>query len=878
MAGMMAARWTWGQAASLPVWGLVATLAVAGSWWLRARSEGRGRRRPARDGVGLRRGGGLATGGFLVAAFFVGGWYYLGWRVSLAAEIAPYAGKPHEWWGTVIREPVVRDGRLEMVVRLTRATVLVRVAGWGGESPGDPAGSESLPQASGGQGRPLPAVGHLVSVYGTAAYPSSPRNPGEFEYAGWLRAQGMGAVIRAFGPEAVQIRGKGRLGLAARAAAWLRSRFLGALRSYLPGVEGAVVEGMVLGIRSGLPPDVEDSFRRSGLVHLLAVSGSNVALVAGVMRSLLGWAGARPALAGSLVGTWVFAAAASGGASVGRAAVMATVMLLGRLLGRPSHPLNSLAVAVVVLTVLNPSAWEDPGFWLSVAATAGILGISGGPSVRSPGAGGRSGGARLLVGLVRGGREVLAVTCAAQAAVLPVSLYYFQQVSLVAPLSNVLVFPFTGAITVGGMASAALASVHGGLAVAFAPLGMLVRAVVSLARFWSEFPGAAATLPAPRWPHLLAYYLALAWVLGWLKWSLLPRHGPWTRPRLVLAVLVGVVALATSVATAPPRHVLQAVFFSVGQGDAILLWRPGGPAMLVDCGPAGESYDAGAATVVPYLKRFGIRRLDLLVLTHGHDDHTGGAQAVLSAVPVGEVWLGPGAVVPTGTGGHGSPSVRAPAAGHRMALAPGWEVTVLHPPAPAAGPSGGTATSAHAAPPAGSEGGEGEKDGQNDASLVLLVRYGQVSILLAADLEKEGEALFLREGARFCPEGVDLFKVPHHGSSTSCSAALLARVRPRFAVVQVGPNPFGHPAQATLRHLEEAGVRVWRTDRDGAVVARTDGRSLTVHAMLAQQSSRVAFEPGSARVGLNPCTSPSSEEGQRPAIPDTGGRRDLPWG
>jgi competence protein ComEC len=649
-------------------------------------------------------------------------------------------------------------------------------------------------------------------------------------------------------------------------AAWLRVRFLAGVRAYLGRVEGAVVEGMVLGIRTGLPDEVEDTFRRSGLVHLLAVSGSNVALVAGLMRWLLRWAGVRPSLTGSLIGTWVFAATASGGPSVGRAAVMATVMLLGRLLGRPHHPLNSLAVAVVLLTAANPCAWEDPGFWLSVAATAGILGMASGRAGTPPASGCSGRVVRLLLGLMRAGREVLAVTCAAQAAVLPVSLYYFQQASLVAPLSNLMVFPFTGAVTVGGMACATLAAVHPGLGVAFSPLRMLVRAVLGLARFFGDLPGAAVTLPAPRWPHLLAYYVAFAWVAGWLRWSLLPRHGPWTRPRLVVAALLVVVILAVSLATAPPRHILQVVFFSVGQGDAILLWRPGGPAMLVDCGPLGPGYDAGADTVIPYLRRHGIRRLDLLVLTHGHADHTGGAAAVLGNLPVAHLWLGPGASLPSlagadastatapaGASGSVAPEawrdvpgcVLRPVAGERAVLAPGWEVIVLHPPHPVGGAASASAGQGRGPAAWGISGGagltpaasgsgerEGGDDGQNDSSLVLLVRYGRVNILLAGDLETVGEALFLREGARLCPRGVDLLKVPHHGSATSCSAAFLDRVRPRFAVVQVGPNPFGHPAAATVRRLKEAGARVWRTDLHGAVVARTDGRRLSVTAVL----------------------------------------------
>lgn len=812
--------------AAVAGWLLAAALLLAVAWWWELRDRGKPPF-PA-PGVSVRAGAipwGYAAGRvlLLILAGLVGGSYYLGWRLSLRAAVEPLVAKPCTWRGTVMREPVVRDGRLEMLLRGGPLAPGWAEAGWreaGSRGPGPRRCTAVLTVlarvGNWGSQMPLPRTGELVSVYGEVARPGPPRNPGEFDYAGWLRAQGVAAMIYADGPGSVARWGAGRLGPVARGAAWLRARLLAAVRAHLPARQGAVVEGMVLGLRSGLSPELEESFRRSGLTHLLAVSGSNVALVAGVMRTLLGWAGVRAALVGAIAGTWVFAATASGGASVGRAALMATLMLVAKLTGRPAHPLNSLAAAVLVLTVLNPCAWEDPGFWLSVAATAGILGLSGclrPPAADAPAsrAGRETGPGALLRRGARGAKEVLAVTCAAQAAVFPISLHYFQQACLVAPLSNLLVFPLVGVITVGGLLSAACAGVHPALGWPFHPLGLLVEVVIRLAGFWAAVPGAAATLPAPRWPHLLLYYLFLGWWWEWLRWPLLPRRGPWTGPRLALAGLLVVVGAALVVVSAPPRHVLQAVFFSVGQGDAILLWRPGGPVVLVDCGPVRETYDAGVDTLLPYLHRQGIRQVDLLVLTHGHEDHVGGAAAVLGAVRVRELWLGAG-VDGRAWGGHardGPPTpgtVVRPAAGHRKVLAPGWEVEVLH-------PSPGIAAT-----------------DPNDTSLVLLVNYGQTSLLLAGDLEEEGEGLLAQAGR--LPQ-VDLLKVPHHGGPASCGEHFLRLVRPRHAVIQVGPNPFGHPAPETLRRLERTGARVWRTDVHGAVLARTDGRRLSVACMMA---------------------------------------------
>ena len=765
-----------------------------------------------------------AAAALLLATVLAGSLRYLSWRAISAGDLPLLMGsRSYCWWGTVVSEPVRRDGRLELTLALEavavprpggtgdrqriRGKVLLRVLQWEGSEAG---------QSEADQPDEDPRVGQCLRIYGWVSPPSPPRNPGEFDYAGWLRAQGIGALLYTRDRSAVEVSGWGRLSPLQRAGSWMGSRFLSAVRAHLPPEQAAVVEGMVLGVRSGIPGELEEAFRRSGLVHLLAVSGSNVALVAGAVETVLGPAGIRAARVGALLAVWVFAAAASGGASVGRAALTATVMLLGRILGRRTEPVNNLSLAVLALTAMNPCSWEDPGFWLSVGATTGILGLAtaGSPWGRLP--------ARL-----RGVGQMLAVTVAAQIAVLPVSLLYFQQVSVIAPLSNLVVLPLVGAVTVGGLGCALAANLHPFLGtLAFWPLEMLVRVMTSVVRFWGALPGATLGLPVPRWVHLLGYYVVLAWAWGWIRWRLLPVRGPWTRARLLIAFLSVVVWIGLMTATAPPRHVLHAVFFSVGQGDAALFYLPGGPAVLVDCGPADDRYDAGKDTILPFLRRQGIRRLDLLVLTHGHADHVGGAAAVLAGVPVEEIWFGPDipstAFAASGTALPVPGKVVQARAGTSRVMAPGWQITVLH-------------------PPVGEHGGElpGGEGMENDLSLVTLLSYGEVDFLLAADIERVGEAMLLQAwqaAGKAMPETLEVLKVPHHGAAASSGPALLALTRPREAVIQVGPNVFGHPHDATLERLARSGARVWRTDHQGAVLFCTDGKGLRSYACLNNRS------------------------------------------
>lgn len=777
----------------------------------------------------------LGTALLLLAVALAGGGRYWGGRAGWEAEVAPLVGTPPRYWrGTLEREPTRRGDRVEAVFRLQEAV-------WPGSGQVRPARARVLLRVlDPGEGN-LPSAGQRLSVYGWAEWPSPPRNPGEFDYPGWLRAQGVVAILHARGPAAWREEGPGNLGFLSALPSRLRGSFLRLARRHLPPAQAAVLEGMVLGAREDLPPDLEEAFRRSGLAHLLAVSGSNVALVAGTVGAALAWAGALSSRLAALLAIWLFAATAAGGPSVERAAVMASVLLAARLLGRRSEPLNNLALAVLALTARNPSSWEDLGFWLSVTATAGILGLGATLSWRLGGGWLEADRPGFLAKFLRSAGEMWAVTLAAQAAVFPVSLLYFPQFSLVAPLSNLLALPLVGVVTVGGVAAALGAALHPALALLFWPLGILLEILVTLARFFAHLPGAAVPFPVPRWPHLLAYYLLLAWACGWVRWSALPPAGPWTRPRLLLAALLCAVLAELVLISAPPRRVLQVAFLSVGQGDATLFYLPGGPALLVDGGPAGERYDAGEDTIVPFLRRRGIRRLDLLVITHGHADHAGGAAAVLARVPVREVWLGPGTegeyacLRREGMGdpsfpGGGTPIFLAPRAGTRQRLAPGWEVAVLHPHAAFPG----------AEPPAPTL--PADLPGENDLSLVLLVTYGRVRFLLAGDIERAGEEALL---ARFSGP-VEVLKVPHHGGAASAGWPLLQALRPRYAVVQVGSNPFGHPHPATLERLGRAGARVFRTDHQGAVLARTDGRRLYVRPWLhfALLGPRLPNRPG----------------------------------
>ncbi|MEO3779031.1 ComEC/Rec2 family competence protein [Micromonospora sp. B11E3] len=554
----------------------------------------------------------------------------------------------------------------------------------------------------------------------------------------------------------------------------------------LPDEQGGLLPGLVVGDTSRLAPTVEEDFRATGMTHLNAVSGSNVAIVVGAVLLLARWSRAGPWLAAGLCAVALvgFVILVRPSPSVVRAATMGAIGLAALAAGRPRAALPALAAAVAALVLVDPDLAGDPGFALSVLATAGLLLLA--PAWRD--------GLRRR-GVPPGLAEALAVPAAAQLACGPVVAGISGTVSLVAVPANLLAVPAIAPATVLGVAAAVLSPVW--------PAGAEFAAwlaswpawwLVTVARYGARLP--AGTLP---WPGGLTGALLLA---GLTVALLVAARRP------VVRRLVAVVAVAVIVGTLPVRLVAGgwppsrwvAVTCAVGQGDALVLPVAAGRAVVVDAGPDPAAVDG-------CLRRLGVREVSLLLFSHFHVDHTGGVAGVFRGRRVAAVrtpqWPEPAA---------GRDLVRGAAAAGGAELVPataGWthrdgavELVVLGPPYPL----------------------RGTRSDANNNSLVLLATVAGVRVLLAGDAETEEQRALLD---RAPPGGMraDVLKVAHHGSAYQ-EPAFLDAVRPRVALVPVGVgNSYGHPNPAVLARLARAGARVLRTDTDGdlAVVRHRDG-------------------------------------------------------
>ena len=570
-------------------------------------------------------------------------------------------------------------------------------------------------------------------------------------------------------------------------------------------VAAAIVTAVLIGDRTGLPADVRLRLQAAGTYHVIAISGGNIAILAGIVYGLLLVCGIRGRAAAfvTLLLLVIYAQVVTAGPSVWRATLMAILYLGARLIDQRSPPWHALAVAAAVVICARPLDVRDAGFVLTFGATAALLEAA---RRLAPGRGqGNQGPAMSVAGWLMAS---LAASLAAEVALMPINAWMFSRVTGAGIVLNLAALPLMALVQVAGVVVSCLpdVSVVARLAGWLAYIG--AAALVGSARLVEIAPWLTARVPPPPLMIIGLYYAALAVALR--------AHGI-RRGFGIAALVVATVTILTGqpagwVSATTVTGNLRMTVFDVGQGDSTLLEFPDASRALVDAGGApfgGGSFDLGSRVLAPALWARGIRKLDSLVITHGDPDHIGGASAVIDDFAPAELWEG----VPVFR--HRSLQdvlSRARAAGIRPALrqtgdrwsAGAAHVRVLHPPAP-----------------------DWERQRvRNDDSIVLEIVYGDVAVLLLGDVGADVERSIL---AQLRPARYRILKVAHHGSRTSTSQELLDAWRPQVAVISCGrDNPFGHPAPEVLRRLESIGARVYRTDRDGQITVDSDGRIVNV--------------------------------------------------
>ena len=597
-----------------------------------------------------------------------------------------------------------------------------------------------------------------------------------------------------------------------------RHRLGEALGASLAEPQGSLAQGILLGLRHNIPSSLYEDFQRSGTAHLLAISGLHMAIVGGIVLSVSVWLFGRRRPTYFLVTLgilWLYALLAGMSPSVMRAAIMVSLFLLAAYLGRQRSAITALAFAAAIMVAINPQILWQISFQLSFMSVLGLILLT--PIFQRWGQ--RTRGPKVVV-------DSFAYSLGAILATLPLVAYYFGYISLVGLPATFIVLPalpgiivLSALVSFVGLFALPLAQVIGWVDWLF--LGYMGAVVKGFAHLpWSSL---AVDRMGAVWVWLYYSLLGFAIWLGVRRKRISVKTGTrrtatalatfsrrlpakWAlSPLLIITILIWI-----AVAVAPETGKLSVSILDVGQGDAILISSPSGQKILVDGGPSPEQVCLELGEMLPFWER----TIDLVVLTHAHDDHVTGLVEVLRRYQVEQVlypqgidynsdayseWLG---VIAE----KGIERTRAQA-GQVVDLGGGAILKVLHPPLDLI---------------------EGTESDIDNNGVIIRLEMGEVSFLLTSDLYADGELYLIDQGLTLRST---VLKVGHHGSSTSTCPEFTAAVSPQVAVISVGAdNPFGHPSDEVMDRLTErlGEDRIYLTSESGTITFTTDGERLWV--------------------------------------------------
>lgn len=676
--------------------------------------------------------------------------------------------------------------------------------------------------------------------------PTGMLNPGGFDYAAYLARRHIDAVASVSGPGHIAV-----LPPASRAfwSLWYhfdgwRERIRQAATATLTGPALALYLGMIIGEPDYLLPEVRDLFMASGTVHILSISGSHLGLIAFLSFFLITTACQRlPApwllclsrritptrLAALLTAVPVTLYTLLAGSEVAtiRSLIMILLFLLGIWFGRENSLLRALAVAALLIVIHDPHALFEISFQLSYLSVLAIAVVIQRRRLQEQDLENRGGPVSLLGRVLKRVRHYLwsyaVITSSVTVVTLPLVAYYFNQVAWLGLLGNLLVVPLAGFILVPlGLAAAGWLLLTGATTLPAGPffqaMGNLLVEVVSML---AGVPGAEWHVASPALWSMPTFYLALFVAL----WPGI------TKPlRAITAVAAVVLASFWLWSPRPPSdgENLRVTFLDVGQGDACVIELPDGQTVLIDAGAAYDTLDLGRAVVAPYLWDRGITRLDHVIATHPQLDHVGGLPWIIRRFEVGQYWSNGVkreerfyAGLRESLAARGL-TERIAQEGQRLIDSESCRLQVLNP--PARHPAGATASA-----PAIAAGSATSGTILNNLSVVTRLDCGPHSFLFTADIETEAISRLRISNP---PLTARVLKVPHHGARSSLEQQWIARLKSEVAVVSAGAaNPYGHPAPAVLEAYERHGLRLYRTDRHGAVwvQARLSSPEFEVH-------------------------------------------------
>ncbi|MHA0855743.1 DNA internalization-related competence protein ComEC/Rec2 [Paenibacillus sp. CMAA1364] len=689
--------------------------------------------------------------------------------------------------------------------------------------------------------------GDMIKAQGTLEIPSTARNFDAFDYRNYLRTKKIHWIIKVDGLNNVQVTPNSSWGMISilRLNDLLREKIATKMDQLYQGRHAGYMNGLIIGMRDDVDPMTYGQFSQLGLSHILAVSGTHVAVfVACLMLIMLSWfrltRETTLTIVIVLIPCYVLLTGCS--PSVIRAGIMSMITLYALRQGLLKDGLNIISATAFVMLVWNPYLLLNVSFQLSFIVTLGLILYL--PLARS-----------MLKWLPSKLGGAIAVAIIAQLISFPLTIYYFNQFSLLSFLANLLLVPLISAVVMPmGMTSLILGSL-------WFPVGRSIAWVVewlnkltfAIVEGMNAYPAWITIWPSPSVLWICSYYILLyvllrlgqIWVYhvrrdpvciddtlpleGVLHSKLHKENGghklTWKQWIVAPFLILFIVLLYTAYQPPSLQGAGQISFIDVGQGDCILITTPDGKQILVDGGGTlnfrkekdiwknrREPFEVGEKVVVPLLKKRGIHHLDAVIITHGDQDHFGGLQAVLDHIPVKVIMFNG-----TLTGGVAfnklfltalDKDIPMYALHNKMIMRPDshTQFTFISPDMT-----------------------QVEQEGlpvvkeQNHHSVVFTLEMNSVRMLLTGDMDVSSELNILKDkaNANLISTGIDIIKIAHHGSSTSTSEQWLSHWKGSVAVISVGiHNTYGHPKAEVVDRIKEHDMTIYRTDQHGEVQMR----------------------------------------------------------
>jgi competence protein ComEC len=630
--------------------------------------------------------------------------------------------------------------------------------------------------------------GDRVVFEGVITQPSKPHNPGQFDYGEYLANQGIFRIINCQkGELRLTEKGEGIRALAAEG----RKQVVQCLNELLPQREKGLILGILFGDTTLIEEEEWDAYKQAGVVHLFAVSGLHVGIVLGFLWFLLSFFQPRPLLR-LLIGTGViigYGFMVGWSSSILRASLMAVLGLLALTVGRKNDLYNSLGAAAWIVLLFSPGELFQAGFQFSFLTTAGLIYLT--PWLERKGCG-----------------KLFSPALAAQLASTPLTAYHFNQISLIAPFVNIFAIMVSSVAAVFSFTGTLLTWILPWLATPFfLAAGFIMFCLSKLIVWCAGLKWASVVVASPSPLLLICIYLGILVLPVFTRYRYIWREVP----SKIKAALVCFFTVIFLFACWPMPKGLEVVFLDVGQGDCIFMRTPGGKTVLLDGGGTpGSSYSIGRTVLRPFLYYYGVNKIDVIIMSHNHVDHSEGLLEILPYFKVGAFMMPPGEEnnemeqelrkictqkkVP----------VQELTAGQKIMVEQDVLLEVLHP----------------------------EQEGffiGNNRSLVLRLNYQESSWLFTGDAEKEVLEKLLENGAKL---HADLLKIPHHGSRTSFVPAFYQKVQPGAVVVSVGENRFGQPHPEVPAYFTQRGIPVYLTKERGAVFTQSNGQKMLLKTYL----------------------------------------------